>query len=211
MAATITSLESPVDVMLLIHKALRAEGARAEKLVQDLEAGSSLQPFKLAFNSWAAALVYHAEAELGIDITAVYGQQNGRAPSSYLQPLISALVAQEDQEHLELIEGLQNVLTILDEDIGKTSVITRTKHHLYGQVLALRITQDDHLETEEALVLPILRQNLSEEKQLAVTRGLLIDDSAQHPRWIVQWVLQELDPSEQVLLAELESRLAAPL
>lgn len=120
MVETVTSVGSPMDVMLLIHKALRADGVRAEKLVKELEAGASLQPFKLAFNSWAAALVYHAAAEMGIDMNSAYGHENGRVPSSRLERLTAALVAQEDQEHMELIEHLQNVLSILDEDIGTT-------------------------------------------------------------------------------------------
>lgn len=201
------TLEYPIDVMLLIHKALRGQAARAEKLAKELKEGVSLQPFKLAFNSWATALVYHAEAEVGIDLAGVDGSLSGDRESDPMQRLTSAILAQEDQEHRELVRRLQDVLTVLDEDIGKSSVITRTKQHLYGQVLALRITQEDHLETEEALVLPIVREHLSEHQQLTVAKGLLIDEQAQDPRWIIEWVSQELEPREQELLADLETRL----
>ena len=63
MADEITSLDSPIDVMYLIHKALRAQGIRTENEVDNLDDGSSLQAFRLAFNSWATALVSHAELE----------------------------------------------------------------------------------------------------------------------------------------------------
>jgi hypothetical protein len=206
MSAKIATLQHPIDVMFLIHKALRAEAARAEKLAEDLGEGASLQPFKLAFNAWATALVYHAEAEVGIDMA---GEGTSRRQDSNPVPewrLISAVIAQEDEEHRDLIKKLQGVLTVLDEDIGKSSVITRTKQHLYGQVLALRVSQEDHLETEEALVLPIVRERLSERRQLEVVKGLLIDERAQDPRWIIQWVSQELEPRDQKLLAGLEAR-----
>jgi len=34
-----------------------------------------------------------------------------------------------------------DVMTVLEEDIGATSVIPWTKQHLYGQVIALRVAQ----------------------------------------------------------------------
>ena len=45
-------------------------------------------------------------------------------------------------------------LDVLNVDIGKKSLIARTHRHLYGKVVALRICQDDHFESEEYLVLP---------------------------------------------------------
>ncbi|MDP6526193.1 MAG: hypothetical protein QGH15_18430 [Kiritimatiellia bacterium] len=205
MSSEITSLDQPLDVMFLIHKALRAEAVRTEKAVSDLEDGSSLQPFKLAFNSWATALLYHAEAEMGTDMAGPEVPADGE--SNLAARVKSALLAQEEAEHLELVEKVQEVLTVLDEDIGATSVITRTKQHLFRQVVALRITQEDHLESEEALILPMVRQRLTEEQQLKVARALLIDDQADDPRWIVEWVTRDLSSGEQNLLADLEVRL----
>ncbi len=207
MTAVSTRLEHPIDVMVLIHKALRAEAARAEKIARDLEEGASLQPFKLAFNSWATALVYHAEAELGIDLA---GAESSLPETTRRGPrwsLLSALMAHEDEEHRELVERIESVLTILEEDIGKTSIITRTKQHLHGEVLALRVTQDDHLETEEALVLPLVRDILSDQRQLEVAKGLVIDEQAQDPRWVLEWVSRDLAPNEILLLGELEARI----
>ncbi|MCH8311003.1 MAG: hypothetical protein IIB17_11000 [Chloroflexi bacterium] len=97
-------------------------------------------------------------------------------------------------------------MTVLNDEIGTTSVITRTKQHLKAQVIELRITQEDHLETEEGLILPALRERMDEKQQLEMTRGLLIDETADDPRWILQWIAQELTPTEQILLAEAEAR-----
>jgi hypothetical protein len=190
--------------MFLIHKALRAEAIRTEKAVVDLEDGSSLQSFKLAFNSWATALLYHAEAEVGADMAPPGPPAD---PDADLSARVrTALLAQEDAEHKELVEQVQEVLTVLDEDIGATSIITRTKQHLFRQVVSLRITQEDHLESEEALILPLVRQRLTEKQQLNVARALLIDDQADDPRWIVDWVNRDLSPGEQKLLVDLEAR-----
>ncbi|MAF40113.1 MAG: hypothetical protein CL696_14750 [Chloroflexi bacterium] len=204
MSSEITRLEQPLDVMFLIHKALRAEAVRTEKLSAELEDGSSLQPFKLAFNSWATALLYHAEAEMGTDMAHPETSADGEADLA--ARVKSAILAQEDAEHQELVEKVQDVLTVLDEDIGATSIITRTKQHLYRQVVSLRITQEDHLESEEALILPMVRTRLTEEQQLAVAKALLIDEQADDPRWIVDWVTRDLSPAEQKLLADLENR-----
>ena len=116
------------------------------------------------------------------------------------------MLAQEDELHRELLESVENVLSVLNEEIGRTSIITRTKQHLYGEVVTLRIVQDDHLDTEETVVLPLVRQSMGEREQLKVARGLLIDDSARDERWLIDWVGRALAPCEQQLLANLEAR-----
>jgi hypothetical protein len=42
--------------MYLIHKALRANAARVEQMIDQLEEGGGLQPFKRAFYHWVMAL-----------------------------------------------------------------------------------------------------------------------------------------------------------
>jgi hypothetical protein len=63
MAEDITALDSPIDVMYPLHKALRAEAAHAEEVVRALESGESFQPFAQVFQRWATALEYHAVVE----------------------------------------------------------------------------------------------------------------------------------------------------
>lgn len=220
MADEITSLDSPIDVMYLIHKALRAQGHRAEKEVDKLDDGSSLQGFKLAFNLWATALISHAEledqymnghfvssggsGEASDDDSANVELSQTGGPT--VDKLIRMLVAYEDEIVREFLKSVVAVMSVLNDEIGTTSVITRTKQHLKAQVIELRITQEDHLETEEGLILPALRERMDEKQQLEMTRGLLIDDTADDPRWILQWIAQELTPTEQILLAEAEAR-----
>ena len=215
MAEETSTAGSPVDVMYLIHEALRAEAARVEALARDLDAGESLQRFKLAFNSWATALVYHADQEdrymTGPLIRSLTSTDQGprtqkAADSALTDEMKGTIVAQEEELHTELVRAIEDVLMVLNDEIGKTSLIARTKQHLYSQVIALRIGQEDHLETEEALIVPIARERLTQRQQMEMARALLIDAEAQDPRWPVDWITQHLAPSEQRVIADLEAR-----
>ncbi len=218
----IAKLESPIDAIGLIHKALLAEAARVEQAAFELDTGGTLQRFKLAFNSWAAALIHHSEQEDRYVMAPLTGhlsvrQAKNEAPDSKTSApepnraattdtVTVALVALEEELHRELLESVQEVLSVLNEEIGKTSLIPRTKQHLYRQVVALRIAQQDHLETEEALVLPVVRKLMDEGQQLEAMRRLLIDEEAQDPRWVIDWVARALDREERQSLADLEAR-----
>jgi hypothetical protein len=59
----VTRLDAPIDLMFLIHKALSAEARRVQEMVEDVEDGGSLQPFRSAFSLWASHLMYHADIE----------------------------------------------------------------------------------------------------------------------------------------------------
>ncbi|MCH8062045.1 MAG: hypothetical protein IH861_06040, partial [Chloroflexi bacterium] len=87
-------------------------------------------------------------------------------------------------------------------------VVARTRRHLYRRVMGLRVLEFDHFENEEAFVCSIVRDRMSEKEQLDIVRRLLIDDTADDPRWIIDWVAEELEPRERKLLAELEARFA---
>jgi hypothetical protein len=230
MPAEITDLGSPIGAIYLIHKALRAEAAHAERLAFDLNPGDSLQRFRLAFNSWATALVSHAELEdkylatplAGLTTPTRFGYGHGvegnNSPATTASPpvadapelpksVFTTMMAMEDEAHNELVEAAQAVLTVLDQEIGKTSPIPRTIQHLHRQVVALCIAQEDHLETEEALILPAIRERVSEQQQLQMAKGLLIDERAQDTRWIIDWMAPHLTLGEHELLAGLEKRL----
>jgi hemerythrin-like domain-containing protein len=187
----IPTLESPIDVMYLIHKALRAEAARVEMVVDQLEEGSSLHPFKQAFYGWVIALGHHAAVE-DTSMTALLPD--------------SPPARENEAAHRRLEERLEDVQKCLYEEIGRTLLIARTQRHLYGRVVRAQIAQDDHLEEEEAFVLPLIRQRLGEAQQLEIARRLLLDQDAEDTRWILDWVAQALTPTEQQWLAGLAAR-----
>ncbi len=179
-------LESPIDVMYLVHKALRAEAAHVATVIEQLEEGGNLQPFKRAFYGWVIALGHHEEVE-----------------DTYMTALLPDSLQARDNEaaHRRLEEMLEDVQRCLHEEIGRTLLIARTRRHLYGRVVMAWIAQDDHLEEEEAFVLPVIRQRMDEAQQLEVARRLLIDQDAEDTRWILDWVPQHVTPPERQWLA----------
>ena len=190
MGQEIIRLEHPIDVMYLIHSALRTEAAELEESIRRLESEDSLQLIHLDFTKWAAALMFHAEQE-----------------DQYMTPLLADCEPARDgeREHAGLVERLEDVVRVLDEEIGKTKLIARTQRHLFGAVVALRIAQDDHLESEEAFVLPVVWERLDETQQLDIARYLLIDENSANRRWSLDWMTQRLNPAEREALVGLDA------
>jgi len=75
--------------------------------------------------------------------------------------------------------------------------------------MTLRIVQEDHLDTEEALVLLMVERCLTDEQQLLAARELLLDNAAADSRWVMNWISESLTDGERVLLANLEARFQA--
>ena len=72
----------------------------------------------------------------------------------------------------------------------------------------METTQDNHFETQEVLVLPLLREWMDECQQLELIKNLLIDDQSDDPRWIIDWVSEQSDSSGKAALAELDRQFA---
>jgi hemerythrin-like domain-containing protein len=191
MIMNITQLESPIDAMSVIHHALRAEAAQVERIASRLQEGSTLQPFRDAFYRWIMALAYHADTE-----------------DAYMTALLPDCPAARECElaHHRLADLLEEVQRCLTEEIGRTMLIARTQRHLFGKVVMARIAQDDHLEEEEAFVLPVIRRQLSEDQQWEIIGRLLIDREADDQQWYLDWIAVHLTPRERQLVAELVAR-----
>jgi hypothetical protein len=137
------------------------------------------------------ALAYHADTE-----------------DAHMTPLLPDLPAARECElaHGRLAERLEDVQGCLTDEIGRTMLIARTQRHLFGRVVMARIAQDDHLEEEEAFVLPAVRRQLSDAQQWTIVRHLLLDEGADDPRWHLEWLAAYLTPREWRLLGELAAR-----
>ena len=180
------------NIMVLIHRAFSAEAALLQKLIEGIQVEDSLQNFRLRFNSWAAVLMYHADIEdryMTAPLTAFALARSNEAEHAELADLAEGLsqylkdrdsktlerrvkvaaIALHEQQHDKLLTALEDVLDVMDGEIGKTKLVARTLRHLYGKVVSLRICQDDHFESEEALVLPEVaaRFNTEEKKEIA--------------------------------------------
>lgn len=125
--------------MFLIHKVLRGEADRTVEQAKCLEDGCSLQSFKMALAAWATAIMYHAEKEVGTAMSKFVDVSRRTAVCDPIERVKWVFLEKEDAEHSRLLESVQDVMTVLEDDIGSTSIISRTKQHLYGQVIALRV------------------------------------------------------------------------
>src|SRR5262245_15202556 len=184
----------PIDVMYLLHKALNVEAWRTVSIAERLDVGESLQPFVQAFESWEKALTFHADQE---DV--------------YMTPLLptSPLARDNEASHQHLAHRMDEIRTYLQE-VGEAAVVTtRIRRRLFGQVVALRIDQEDHLEEEEELVLPMIRERLSTAQQLEIVRRLLLALDTEDPTWVVTWLMQDLTDTERKTLLALTARLAS--
>ncbi|MCH8107465.1 MAG: hemerythrin domain-containing protein [Chloroflexi bacterium] len=213
MTSEFTALESPLDAIRLIHKALRSRGAMVAQIAEQAGAESSLQAFRCAFDSWASGLLYFFEQEDALMSPAALEAESSRPGAKSVTQLEHGglahkvkreMAAANGRGHLELTEMLEEVLTVLNGEIQRTSIIQRTRQHLCQRVLSLRLALDDHLEDEETFLLPMLRRSMSEDRQREVVRRLLYDEESPEPHWIMNWVAEALTPGERQLLAGLE-------
>lgn len=190
MPEELTKLDSPIDIMYPIHKALRAEAARAEAAVRGLQPGGACQDLVAGMTRWAQALEYHAVMEDAYMTT----------------PLDRPAARANEAEHQQLTSLLLDLLAAVREAATHEAATARTLRHLLGHVVALRVAQDDHLEEEEERVLPIIRQHVSEAQQWEVVQRLLIDQQAAHPEWVCDWLQPHLTPTEASLLTMILGR-----
>jgi hypothetical protein len=184
-----SQLNTPIDALYLMHKALRAEADRVEEAVSQLEMGGSFKPLHRSFYRWAMALGYYVEST-----------------DHYLTPLVLHRAQDQEAGHRHVMEMLEDLQTYLHADLGRMIVIPRTQRQLRSKVIALRIVQDDLLEDEEEGVLPVLRQRLSETQQLEIMRHLLSDAEAEEGGAMLDWVAQDVTATEWQWLAHLAGR-----
>ena len=229
MVQEITKLDSPIDVMYLMHAAFHALSERVEQMAADAQQGSDLSEFRESFDFWVKQLLYHAtaedtymtaplvdcqpardneteHAELARQGTELVGFLDKGDEAGISDSIKATVLALGEQEHRELADTLQEVEDLLKQEMGRDKVVARTRRHLYQRVLALRVLEFDHFENEEAFVVSLVRERIGEDDQLQMAKHLLMDDKAENPRWIIDWVRSELTPSEGALLDALEAR-----
>ncbi|NQW22855.1 MAG: hemerythrin domain-containing protein [SAR202 cluster bacterium] len=226
---SITKLEDPIDVMLLMHKAFRAVSDRTEALAAKASTMEDIAELNEAFSFWVKQILYHATVEDEVmtgplqnsqparDNETEHAELAGKAGdlakfialgnSAGLEESVRAAgFSLEEEQHKELEERFHEVEEALKEVLGEQKVTARTIRHLHSRLMGVRILELDHFENEEAFVCSLVRDEIDEAGQLYMVRRLLIDDTAEDPRWIIDWVHSEIDPGEQTLLEELEVR-----
>ena len=112
----------------------------------------------------------------------------------------------DEEQHNLLEERFHDVETALKDVLGEKKVTVRTIRHIHSRLIGVRILKMDHFENEEAFIIPLVENEIGEAGQLDIVHRLSIDEAAEDPLWVIDWVYSELDPAEQALLKDLEAR-----
>ncbi len=223
----ITQLESPIDVMYLMHKVYMKHSDFTENLALEAQEGGDLTVFKANLDAWLKHLLYHAQTEDEYMTEPLKDKilQDGREPlkanevehdelrqfgGSVLELLDQAsaenVLASEEEEHAKLMEKVDQVEEAAGDAIAERFVKPRTRRHLYRSVMELRVSEFDHFENEEAFVLPIVKEQMSSSEELECSRRLLIDDDSDQPRWIIDFIIDQLEGVEKQLVMDLDKQ-----
>ena len=225
----ITRLDDPIDVMALIHKAFRSLSGRIDTLAEGIMEGGDIGEVKEAFDWWLKQLVHHAavedehmtaplrECQQARDNETEHAELAGHGTrlvhfialgelAGVKESVREASFSLEEDQHRELEEWIHEVENAFIAALGNRRVAARTRRHLYRKLMALRVLELDHFENEEAFVVSLVRQEMDETQQLDLVKRLLIDESADNPRWVIDWLTSELGPGERDLVAGLEKR-----
>ena len=202
---------------------------RTEALAADASTIEDIAELNEAFGYWVKQILYHATVEDEVmtgplqdsqparDNETEHAELAGKAgelaefiargkAAGLEESVRQAVFTLEEEQHKELEERSREVEGALKEVLGEKKVTARTIRHIHSRLLGVRILELDHFENEEAFVCPLVRDEIDEAGQLYIVRRLLIDDTAEDPRWVIDWVYSELDPAEQALLKDLEAR-----
>ena len=222
-------LDHPIDIMYLFHKAFMIHSVRTENLAKDSVEGGDLRSFKNSFEQWAKLFRYHVDTEDKYMTTPLaesqYARRNEteheelREGARNVEGILSAgdtfglsryvnsvMQALDEEQHEEISWSMQEVEEYLKQAIGEERVTARTRRHLYGKVMALRMLEFDHFENEEAFVVTEVREHLTVNQQMEIARHLLIDSESENPRWIIDWLFSELDAGDREIISSLESQ-----
>ena len=191
MTIDIPYYDSPIDIMYLIHNALRAEEAEVTRRARQLGTVDTLATFVPALHQWARTLEEHARIE---DV--------------YMTPLLPMrpVVQDNEVEHQRLTTLFRELASFLQAFPPQTAVTPRLQRQVLSHIIILGVEHDNHLESEEDLVLPLVRQRLSEDQQCALIWRLVCSGGSQEAGTIDPWIMAALTTTEQQVLATLLTR-----
>ncbi|MDP6496898.1 MAG: hypothetical protein FI710_03295 [SAR202 cluster bacterium] len=222
-------IEDPIDVMPLMHKAFRAVSDRTEAMAAEATTFDDIARLTETFGFWVKQILYHATVEDEVmtaplkdnqparDNETEHAELAGKAGdlASFIamgnaagieESVRDAAFSLEKEQHRALEEKFYEVESALKDVLGEKKVTARTIRHIHSRLLGVRILELDHFENEEAFVCSLVRDEIDEAGQLYMIRKLLMDDTADDPRWIIDWVYSELDDTDKALLTDLENR-----
>lgn len=230
----IQELESPIDVMYLMHKVFMAHSEKTEALARVAQSGGDLKDLERHVHDWLKHLRYHVNTEDDymtgplVD-TKLQGDRyplkdNEREHTEILDRGDAIIAFMEEGEIAGLVDDIRAIMLKIDEQdhadldikvsdvenaltsaLGEERVLARTRRHLYRSIMALKVAEFDHFENEEAFVLPMVKEQMTRTEELQCARKLLLDDASDNPRWVIDFMYAELQDDDKSLLSLLES------
>ena len=230
----IQELESPIDVMYLMHKVFMAHSEKTEALARAAQSGGDLKDLEMYVYDWLKQLRYHVNTEdeymTGplVD-TRLQGDRfplkdNEREHREILDQGDAIITFLEEGEIAGLVDDIRTIMLKIDEQdhadldikvsdvedalrraLGEERVLARTRRHLYRSIMALKVAEFDHFENEEAFVLPMVKEQMTRTQELQCARKLLFDDGSDNSRWIIDFMYAQLQGDERSLLLVLEA------
>ena len=202
---------------------------RTEEMAAEATTVEDIAKLNETFGFWVKQIVYHATVEDEVmtgplkdsqparDNETEHSELAGKAGdlASFIaignaagveESVRDAAFSLEEEQHRALEEKFHEVETALKDALGEKKVTARAIRHIHSRLLGVRILELDHFENEEAFVCSLVRDEIDEDGQLYIIRRLLIDEFAEAPRWIIDWVYSELDEADKAPLKDLENR-----
>ena len=225
----IKTLESPIEVMYLMHKVFMSHSDHTLELVSKVETGEcSIIDVKRSFDLWIKHLLYHVQTEDYYmtgplkekklqdgrmvlkenvsehnDLREMGAELFAEIGKDARESLIEDVLALDDQNHEELLDQLRIADSAIIETLGKQTILRRSIRHIYRSIFDFIVVEFDHFENEESFVLPLVHDQMSYAEELECVRKLLIDDDSDNPTWILDFVRENLVDSDRKLLDEI--------
>lgn len=232
----IKTLESPIEVMYLMHKVFMAHSDYTLDLAAKVQTGeASTNDIKQSLDIWIKHLLYHVQAEDDYMTGPLKDKQlqDGRMVlhenvkehndlrqiGAHLfleigkdgrQALMEDVLAMDDLNHEELMDQISKVDSAIIEMLDPKTILQRSLRHLYRSIADFRVVEFDHFENEESFVLPLVHDQMSYSEELECVRKLLIDDDSENPTWILDFVRENLVDSDRKLLDQISANFQKP-
>ena len=174
-------LSGPIDIIYSIHNAFRRDVAQIDSSAFKIACyGGDLTPVFSRLHMVAEILDYHAQGEEAAVFPAV----------DNLTPLLSQAYFLDHRELDTMVNGLEAIRETPDPLITARATAVLLSH--------LRI----HLDKEETLLYPILRERTTESEQASIVGRMSKKVPLEKFPVMVQWLLPLLDFDDRVVVTE---------
>jgi hypothetical protein len=100
-----------------------------------------------------------------------------------------------------VIAFIQDVLDVMRDEIGRTTLIPRTKNHLRMQFIKLKNEFTDYVDVFQTLAFPLIKA-ADVESEIDSGSRFLRDEEAGEEDWVIEWMRRNLSqPNVQTLEA----------